>query len=172
MAKISNVIIHCSDSTFGSAAEIRRWHLERGWKDIGYQFVILNGLIVPETRYQKQLRLQALDGSIEVGRKMDGDPFISVSEAGAHALGYNSNSIGICLIGKEFFTAAQFYSLAYLLKNIQELWPLSNDNVLGHYDVARKSCPNFDVAKFKEDREKILLKGVYGVDITRYKVQI
>jgi hypothetical protein len=51
-------IIHCSASTQGDVAEIRRWHLARGWNDIGYHFVIRP------------------DGEVEVGRMLH--------EIGAH----------------------------------------------------------------------------------------
>ena len=47
MKTIDNIIVHISDSSFGSAREIRKWHTEKGWKDIvsalrlvGYDYVI------------------------------------------------------------------------------------------------------------------------------------
>lgn len=153
MAALTNIIIHCSDSEFGSSAEIRRWHLERGWKDIGYHFVILNGMIVPKTKYQLPLYVDAMDGSIEVGRKIDGDRFVTDNEAGAHALGYNSNSIGICLIGVDHFTEQQFNSLRELLRELMHTYGISKKRILGHYQTAKaggKTCPNFDVTKFLE----------------------
>ena len=154
MAKLTNIIIHCSDSEFGSASEIRRWHQQKGWKDIGYHFVILNGLIVPQTSFQKSLYLPILDGSVEVGRKIDGDDLVSDNEVGAHALGYNANSIGICLIGKKHFTQAQFDSLRELLRDLMKRWShIKKQDILGHYQTPKaggKTCPNFDVTKFLE----------------------
>lgn len=67
------MIFHHSLSPDVSAAEIRRWHIARGWKDIGYHAVIHP------------------DGRIEDGRDID--------EIGAHAYGRNRDSIGVCLIG-------------------------------------------------------------------------
>lgn len=157
MAKLSNIIIHCSDSEFGSATEIRRWHLANGWKDIGYHFVIMNGLSVPDAKYQKKLYLPSLDGSIEVGRRLDGDGMITDNEVGAHALGYNAKSIGICLIGVKTFTVKQYYSLAMLVFELQLKFNIPMENVLGHYQVcANKTCPNFDVNKFKLDIKTIV----------------
>ena len=54
MRPISEIIIHCTDTrpdwmegktTSAKVAEIRRWHTDpqpkgRGWKDIGYHFLI------------------------------------------------------------------------------------------------------------------------------------
>jgi len=154
MKKITNIIVHCSDSEFGSASMIRQWHLKQGWKDIGYHFVIDNGLLVPKAgNWQKELRLTQLDGSIEVGRYLDGDSFISDNEVGAHALGYNGNSIGLCLIGVKSFTPKQFNSLAYLLKEMLTYFGLKKDCIKGHYQVSKgKTCPNFDVPKFVQER--------------------
>jgi len=154
MKKITNIIVHCSDSEFGSASMIRQWHLKNGWKDIGYHFVIDNGLLVPKAgNWQTELRLNSLDGSIEVGRYLDGDSFISDNEVGAHALGYNGNSIGLCLIGVKSFTPKQFNSLAYLLKEMLTYFGLKKDCIKGHYQVCKnKTCPNFDVPKFVQER--------------------
>lgn len=148
MANLSNIIIHCSDSTFGSAAEIRHWHLANGWKDIGYHFVILNGQIVGGSK-PKALYLAALDGSIEIGRPLDGDSFLSASEVGAHALGYNATSIGICLIGKSEFTTRQMQSLLKLLVELRAQYSIPSQRIMGHYQVSKgRACPNFDVPAF------------------------
>jgi N-acetylmuramoyl-L-alanine amidase len=152
MAKkpLKNIIIHCSDSEFGCAAEIRRWHTAQGWKDIGYNFVIPNGLILPQTSYQTRLFIPSMDGSLEIGRKVDGDAFIDDNEVGAHALGYNATSIGICLIGVKDFTSRQFFTLGQLLS---ELYAIYNKgrylNTRGHGEVCPgRTCPNFDVQRF------------------------
>jgi len=151
MRKIENIVIHCSDSAFGCVREIRNWHLERGFKDIGYHFVILNGYIT------SGYYLSCLDGMIECGRYLDEDLFIEPNEVGAHALGYNDKSVGICLIGVKHFTVAQMNSLLELLKNIMDIYNIIANDVLGHYETASgkaqgKTCPNFDV----EDIRRIL----------------
>lgn len=147
MGKITNIIIHCSDSSFGDVNIIRKWHKERGWRDIGYHFVILNGHIT------KKFELVVLDGSIETGRFMDEDNYLEPSEIGAHALGYNQNSIGICLIGEDAFTIAQMNSLQNLVRELSKKYSISTNNVIGHYETMTahgKTCPNFDMAKFRE----------------------
>lgn len=117
MRKIVRHIIHCSDSTFGDVATIRRWHVARGWKDVGYHFVIKP------------------DGEIEVGRMLD--------EIGAHCKGYNETSIGTCLIGVAAFTEAQFKSLRRLNGSLEAVFGVLD--VRGHYELNKyKTCPNFN----------------------------
>jgi hypothetical protein len=155
MKKITNIIIHCSDSDFGSASLIRQWHQQNGWKEIGYHIVITNGLIVPNAgTWQKELYVPFMDGMVEIGRYLDGDDFISTNEIGAHALGYNETSAGFCLIGKKTFTPRQFVSLTNLLNFFLPLWNLPIGAVLGHYEVSSgRSCPNFDMRRFRLEYE-------------------
>ena len=71
---IDTIIVHCSATPAGrdnSAADIRRWHRQRGFSDIGYHFVV------------------RLDGTIEAGRPLE--------LPGAHCRGHNLRSIGVCL---------------------------------------------------------------------------
>jgi N-acetylmuramoyl-L-alanine amidase len=133
--KPEGILIHCSASLFGSAIEINKWHLERGWDSIGYHFVICNGQV------ENNNYLSCLDGSIERGRDID--------KLGAHAKGYNSY-IGICLIGCESFTENQFRSLKKLVKQLMVKYSIPLEKVLGHYEVSNKRCPNFDVGEFRE----------------------
>lgn len=131
------IIVHCSD-TYASmdigVKEIREWHLARGWRDIGYALVIRR------------------DGTVERGRDLDQDDDI-FDEVGAHARGFNRQSIGICLVGgksdhcgPEFnFTRAQMDALETTLTWIRARFP--GIAVIGHRDVpgAHKACPSFDV---------------------------
>lgn len=118
MRSINKHIVHCSDSTFGDVAEIRRWHVARGWRDIGYHFVILPS------------------GEIEAGR-----PF---SEIGAHVRGHNASSVGTCLIGVDAFSEAQFASLRAIDVVLRNIFP--DLQTLGHRDLDKyKTCPNFEV---------------------------
>lgn len=119
MRKIERHIIHCSASEFGDVAEIRQWHLARGWRDVGYHFIIRQ------------------DGEIEVGRQL--------SEIGAHCEGFNATSVGTCLIGNTKFTPAQFASLRKIHAMLQALFPSITPH--GHRDFnPHKTCPNFEVA--------------------------
>ena len=144
MKRLTHIILHCSDSSWGSSAEIRKWHLEKGWKDIGYHFVIDNGFVRPD------FFIPAMDGTLEVGRMLDADSFISDNEIGAHTLGYNNSSIGICLIGTKSFTEKQFATLLVLLDFLITQFGIKIEHIIGHNETESgkqqgKSCPNFEV---------------------------
>lgn len=132
------IIIHCSytkpDMDIG-VEEIRSWHKARGWADIGYQYVIRR------------------NGEIEKGRDLDGDGDVD-EEIGAHTLGHNKGSIGICLVGGKGrnrkvdsnFTFNQLVALHGLVVSlIEKHGPLT---LHGHRDYANKECPCFDVHEF------------------------
>jgi len=61
------IIVHCSDSDYGNAALITVWHLQRQFRNIGYNFVILNGKI------SSSCELKWFNGIIETGRALDED---------------------------------------------------------------------------------------------------
>jgi len=134
-----NIIIHCSASKWGSSSEIRKWHLEKGWSDIGYHFVIPNGNIKPK------VYLESMNGTIETGRPIE--------KAGAHCQGgYNINSIGICLIGNNNFTYKQFDALFSLVRGLMNSYNIDIDGILGHYETPAshgKTCPNFNMDIFR-----------------------
>lgn len=134
MREIKKIIMHCSDSEWGSADVIDRWHKERGWTEIGYHYVITNGRRIDSRNYS-----QDYDGRIESGRE--------VTKTGAHAKGHNADSIGVCLIGKSHFTAKQLYdALPTLLRLLLPQYELSPRDIYGHNEFDRdKTCPNFDV---------------------------
>ena len=135
MRNINKIIVHCSATPEGKAfsvADIRRWHLQRGFADIGYHFVIY------------------LDGSVHVGREL--------AKAGAHCKGQNKNSIGVCYIGgvatdgqtpKDTRTDTQKASLVKLITELRQQFP--NASVHGHREFAIKACPCFDAHKEYND---------------------
>lgn len=93
MFKPQGIVLHLSASTWGDASVIRKWHTDpepqgRGWGDIGYHAVILNGRRAYNSVYDR-----ILDGKIEPGRP--------VSAMGAHckAGGMNQITRGVCCIG-------------------------------------------------------------------------
>ncbi|RXJ53762.1 N-acetylmuramoyl-L-alanine amidase [Candidatus Marinarcus aquaticus] len=130
------VIIHCSESHFGNAQEIELWHRQRGWDGIGYHLVILNGHVENNTY------LEFMNGQIEMGRDWD--------KAGAHAKGYN-DYLGICLIGNEQFSTRQYEALQTVLNSLVQQYDWTKENILFHYEVSSKSCPNFDKEWFLEN---------------------
>lgn len=130
MRKINKIIIHCSATIEGqsiTADTIDQWHKKRGWRGIGYHYVI------------------GLDGLIEYGRMVD--------EIGAHVKSMNADSIGICYIGgldadkepKDTRTLEQKESLLDLLKTLKRLHP--DATIHGHNEFANKACPCFNVKK-------------------------
>lgn len=121
---IRKIIIHCSASSnpkHDNIGVIRNWHMsERGWKDIGYHFVITS------------------NGEIWPGRPID--------QAGAHCEGHNFDSIGICLTGDKIFTQEQKVSAAKLSRIICEHNDMTMLDVLPHRAFNKgKTCPNFDI---------------------------
>jgi hypothetical protein len=132
---MTNVIIHCSDSSWGNAALIAAWHVlpppaGRGWSAIGYHYVILNGRLGPYKTHSY------FDGHLETGRPLDDDADLELDEKGAHAFGYN-NAVGICLIGLSgTFTEAQMRALAHLTRRLRDQF--GEIKVLQHSDVDKK----------------------------------
>lgn len=144
MKQITHIIVHCSDSEWGTAREIRKWHLQKGWKDIAYHFVILNGKVFSGTDFP------FLNGSVECGRELDGNAFIEDNEVGAHTLGYNATSVGICLVLKQAPTIEQLDALKGMLLDLCRRWKIPPENILGHRETESgkaegKTCPNFDM---------------------------
>lgn len=132
ISDIKKLIIHCSDSSFGDAATIDRWHKERGWSGIGYHYVILNGVIEKRQAYNPDI-----DGIIQKGRDWH--------KIGAHCKGQNRDSIGICLIGRHHFTAKQLLvSLPSLIIMLGDLG-IGAENIFCHSEFSsHKTCPNID----------------------------
>lgn len=128
MRDIDKIIIHCSATREGmqfDAEDIKLWHLQRGWRDIGYHYVI------------------TLDGEVQKGRA---DHII-----GAHAKGQNKASIGICYVGgldrfgksKDTRTDAQKGALKALIFMLKREYP--GVKIHGHNEFSSKDCPCFNV---------------------------
>ena len=129
------IVIHCSatkPSMDIGLTEIKHWHVnERGWRDVGYHYVIKR------------------NGEVELGR--------NIEDTGAHARGYNSKSVGICMVGgmaednsiEDNFTDKQWTALLDLTKQTLENYP--DAKVIGHNEISKKDCPCFNVQKWKED---------------------
>lgn len=64
-------------------------------------------------------------------------------EGGAHTIGMNYSSIGICLIGNfdaTYPTLAQIKTLASLLSNLQSRYFIPSSKIVPHRTFAKKTC--------------------------------
>lgn len=114
--------------------EIRQWHLARGWRDVGYHYVIRR------------------DGTLECGRPEN--------QTGAHVGGYNTGNIGVCMAGgvkddgktpEDNFTKAQWSALDALLAELHERYPealiMGHNGFPGHES---RGCPCFDWRAYRD----------------------
>lgn len=132
------IFVHCSATKATQdvgVREIRQWHKEQGWLDVGYHYIIRR------------------DGTIEAGR--------DEGSVGSHARGYNSTSVGVCLVGgidskgkpEANFTEAQMESLRSLLGELKERYP--DAAIMAHHDVAPKACPSFNLQHWLKTGELV-----------------
>lgn len=140
MRIINKIIIHATGNTVDSKitlADIRHYHITKGWRDIGYHYVVF------------------ADGRVERGRP--------ISVAGAHCYGHNAHSIGVAYVGgidkdgreTDTRTAAQKQALLQLITKLVKMYRC---DVYGHRDLSPdknhdgviepwefiKMCPCFD----------------------------
>ena len=134
---VTEIILHCADTRpdwmaghplAEKVAEIRRWHVEqRGWRDIGYHWIVDR------------------DWAVAPGR--------AETEIGAHVEGHNRGTLGICLLGgygtsaddpfEKNFTGSQATAVKRLIGEIKGRTAIRK--VSGHNDYAAKACPGFRV---------------------------
>ena len=130
MRTINLIVIHCSatreDKDF-TEYDLDVCHRRRGFNGAGYHFYIRKNGDIKSTR--------------------------PIEKIGAHAKGFNRESIGICYEGglnergcpADTRTYAQKCSLLDLLRQLKTDYPTAL--ILGHYQLSRsvrKSCPCFD----------------------------
>lgn len=146
----SELILHHAEASRASVEDVNSWHLERGWAGIGYHYYVRK------------------DGTIWRGR-----PEWAL---GAHAVGHNDKSIGICCEGAymtETMPAAQLSALKDLIRDIMSRY--GNLKLLRHKDVNETDCPgvNFpweqvkayaqpdkkEDEPVKTEKKKVLLNG-------------
>lgn len=131
---IDEVIWHCAATREGqdfTVADIRAWHKQRGFSDVGYHYVVYR------------------DGRILLGRP--------IGQIGAHCAdgGKNRGTIGCCYIGgvaadgktpKDTRTPAQRASMLWLTQQLIAQHR-GIKRVTGHNAYSSKACPSFDVRK-------------------------
>ena len=151
MREITDIVIHCSASKNGDArvtrAVIDGWHRARGWYGIGYHYVI------------------HVDGGLAEGRPLE--------QIGAHVQGSNAKSIGICMVGTDRFSLAQWAALADLVAALGARFPraivqghrdyspdLNGDGLIDRRDWL-KICPGFDVKAWRRTGMDPLWNGAH-----------
>lgn len=128
---IKYLIIHCADTRRSmdiDADDVDRWHKAKGWRGIGYNYFI------------------KFDGTIQKGRDL--------AYHGAHTLGHNHDSIGICLEGgqdeqgnpQDTLTVDQWVSVIKIYLEAVKTYP--NILLSGHNQFNKKPCPSFDVREY------------------------
>ena len=137
------IVVHCTATRANqpyNVASIRQMHKARGFKDIGYHYLI------------------GLKGEIWQGRK-------PVDSEGAHVKHFNDTTLGVCYVGgldnatgapKDTRTPEQIKSLEVIIKRLLKSYPEAV--ILGHRDLSPdldddgviepneylKECPCFD----------------------------
>jgi N-acetyl-anhydromuramyl-L-alanine amidase AmpD len=126
--RIRKIVLHCSavrPNQSSSAKQIDLWHRRRGWKGIGYHYVIRR------------------DGSIENGRSED--------DVGAHCQGHNQDSIGVVYEGgldehghpADTRTPEQREAMEDLLEDLLGRYSLAKVYTHHHFNK-NKACPCFE----------------------------
>lgn len=144
--KVRGIVLHCTAEYENKcqdtdAKRIDQMHKARGWKEIGYNYVIKR------------------DGTIENGR--------DVEKRGAHAdakntlvkdrYDLNTYALSVVYVGgldkngnaKDTRTPEQVESMKWLVRELCKMYGLSPDEVYGHYQFAKKACPCFKIETFR-----------------------
>jgi hypothetical protein len=181
--EIKLIVIHCSASPNGNSLfrgsagtpgfmtpvqVIDGWHTQRGFhrsaearrrmnpglEAIGYHFVVYT------------------NGTTASGR--------DVEEIGAHVAGFNAKSVGVCMVGTDHFTPAQWAGLADTVKMLRSRYP--DARVCGHRDLSPdkdgdgkveprewlKTCPGFDVSAWLASGMAPLAGHILGAETSRF----
>jgi len=148
MRKITHIIVHHNGVPGRTIDDIERTHvLGFKWRDIGYHAVVHE------------------DGSLHFGRP--------VEKPGAHVVGLNKNTLGVCVIGNgnvSDFSTVQYVALLQLLTMWCREYKLDHDAVLGHRETAalvpaalatKKTCPGtrVDMDGLRRTLKAVLAQG-------------
>lgn len=134
---IQYIVVHCSATRVNipfTREQLLQCHLHRGFKSIGYHFYITKDGVVHHTR--------------------------PMAEIGAHALGFNLHSLGVCYEGgldeqgnpADTRTPLQRETLLRVLSELKKLFPEAK--IVGHYQLSadvHKACPVFDARREYQD---------------------
>ena len=134
MRHIDLIVIHCSATRCNRnfpVTELIRYHAKR-FGFTGYHYYITRNGQIYQTRHEQLV--------------------------GAHAVGYNQHSLGVCYEGgldelgrpADTRTPKQKQALLKLLRRLKAAHP--DATILGHRDLpdVHKDCPCFDVKEYQE----------------------
>jgi N-acetylmuramoyl-L-alanine amidase len=123
---VNTIVVHHAASPRNWGVEdLRKFHVEsRGWVDVGYHYVI------------------SADGTMRIGRP--------VWDVGAHAVGHNTNTVAIVLIGDLSKTPPpqeQLGGLVTLLCDLALMFGVKRGSILGHNELSGTStlCPGIEM---------------------------
>lgn len=160
---IKLIVIHCAATKDGqklgkgaqtAAQRIDDWHRARKFQRQAVNIAQFN----PHLKHIGYHYVIDTDGTIETGRR--------VGETGAHVAGHNTGSVGICLVGTDRFTLAQWDALRGIVDTLRQQFPTAR--ILGHRDLSpdlngdgvitpnewTKTCPGFTVTKWLANDEQ------------------
>jgi N-acetylmuramoyl-L-alanine amidase len=127
MRTIDKIVVHHTASPNSwTYDDVKASHLERGFDDIGYHYLIEH------------------NGTVRLGRH--------VSRVGAHCKGYNANSVGVCVVGSfedgSMPTDEQWDAVSSLCADLLRQHPGSE--LFGHKELKPTLCPGFDPQKLRD----------------------
>tara|TARA_R100000664_G_scaffold27686_1_gene38536 strand:- start:6889 stop:7302 length:414 start_codon:yes stop_codon:yes gene_type:complete len=132
LKNVSRVVVHhsASDRDTTTPETIYRWHRDRGWRDIGYHFIITG------------------DGALHFGRPEN--------QTGAHTKGHNQTALGVCVTGnfeKSQPTPKQWEMLTLFLQRCIDKYGLHRRDIHWHQEFGNTACPGKNlISKLQEWR--------------------
>ena len=131
MRKIDRIVIHTNGSPGRTVNQIRLYHRLKGWKDIGYHYVVYE------------------DGSVHPGRPEH--------LPGAGVKGLNAHTLHVCFVGNgdaRPLTPAQLNHGLKFVAALRARYGLKYQHVIGHRETrylvpaaiaTKKTCPGVKV---------------------------
>jgi len=110
------IVIHHAAHSSATVLDIHRWHLENGWSESYYHFLVTK------------------DGKVHRGRPENA--------IGAHLKGYNTRSLGICLQGNYDVEKVSEIGFKFLIELCQYLCDKYNiSTIKDHRELKATNCP-------------------------------
>lgn len=128
--RVTRVFLHCTASDnralvgVGLVEEINRWHIQNGWRGVGYHFLIDK------------------EGSVMTARAIEETP---AAQLGPDNMG-NVATIAFSVHGLWDFTTASLQSAVAMCKSIDAAYKTAGKPVTfhGHKELDPRPCPVFD----------------------------